>query len=788
MEDIPSAMEYAERIGIIPKATHPSSLIAVFECTTHEALETLWNDNNGGTLKRVFEKDIVTERVLTNFNASTISLITTIETWQYQKCALEIKYGIKEYSPSYYDNGEELEEYDDSFEISERMSESSEEIRMADELAFGSLFGDDPEETMTSVDDQPSLLSIECDGKHPPTLNPKVYLSEVIGGFDEIRPTSPSTNLSKYLGLVRVHQGHRLKTLLKRKPPILGLIGINKVLVNGSLQSCLRTQDDEERFDIKELQHQMDIYGSDTRFLVDQKSESLVVRGLTPSVNVTTVEDYVRVVDQLVNRWLDSACRLKKEKAERVIANNLLHFANDQVRTLEQKVRMGSDDNIKISRIVTQQNQTISLFEERMRSLKTHISQKKEEGEGLVDTDELLKYLEVEILQMLDLPQSSTETHQRLQTVEMASKSTLSDTGTELPREMTLVGPTDIKSKSKIRKNWSDILIAAVNKDLSTVMSLIQQGEDVNAATEDGYTALHIAAAAGDLDMVKCVVEGGIDKDAGEKLKWTALHLASWNGHLNVVNYLIDAGADKEARNVDGSTALHWAARNGYVDIVKLLISKGADKNAIDKKRRTPQHFAAFYGHATTVKTFIDAGVNSEAKDVSEHTPLYDAAEQGKQDVINVLTDAGINKEATAKDKWTPLHAAAAKGHGKVTKLLIDAGSNMEAGTETDGYTVLHVAVHKGRAEVVQILLSAGANKEANAKDGYTPLLVASENGHVVVVKILVEAGVNVAACTLSDNHTSLHLAAKKGHNQVVKILVETRIDKEARTKVCTLT
>lgn len=52
---------------------------------------------------------------------------------------------------------------------------------------------------------------------------------------------------------------------------------------------------------------------------------------------------------------------------------------------------------------------------------------------------------------------------------------------------------------------------------------------------------------------------------------WTALHLAAKDRHLHVVSLLLESGADASARDGHGCTALHFAARIADMALFQLL-------------------------------------------------------------------------------------------------------------------------------------------------------------------------------------------------------------------------
>ncbi|GIS78470.1 MAG: hypothetical protein CM1200mP14_00360 [Gammaproteobacteria bacterium] len=109
----------------------------------------------------------------------------------------------------------------------------------------------------------------------------------------------------------------------------------------------------------------------------------------------------------------------------------------------------------------------------------------------------------------------------------------------------------------------SPVADAAQQGDAQIVRTLLQQGEDVNAAQSDGLTALHWAALNNDLEMAKLLLYAGATVKPTTRVgSYTPLHLASRSGYHEVMKAMLDAGADPNKLTATGVTAMHFAAQS----------------------------------------------------------------------------------------------------------------------------------------------------------------------------------------------------------------------------------
>lgn len=116
-----------------------------------------------------------------------------------------------------------------------------------------------------------------------------------------------------------------------------------------------------------------------------------------------------------------------------------------------------------------------------------------------------------------------------------------------------------------------ELLLAAMKGDREKVVSLLDDGADINSRDQSGWTPLLWAISRGQTDIVKLLLEKDADVNARAARGWTALMEAANRGHLGTVKLLLDKGADASLRHEYGWTALSIAKGKGKTEIEALL-------------------------------------------------------------------------------------------------------------------------------------------------------------------------------------------------------------------------
>ena len=322
----------------------------------------------------------------------------------------------------------------------------------------------------------------------------------------------------------------------------------------------------------------------------------------------------------------------------------------------------------------------------------------------------------------------------------------------------------------------SPVADAAQRGDLEEVRSLLRSGSDVNAAQNDGMTALHWAATRGHVEIARTLLYAGATVRATTRLGgYTPLHLAARAGHAGIAEILLDAGADPNAFTSTGVAPMHFAADADAAGVVEALVERGGDADARDGfSQRTPLMFAAVRGADAAASALLDAGADpsleTAIKDYEEvsrelrtdqqrRTRIRRAAEEpeeeeevpeapGAQRQTPPAAAAQAQRQAAARQN-PQAQGAQARGSGPPSpppgppaEPPVRALSSTQQIGKQGGFTALHYAAREGHRSTARLLVDGGTDFDhPTGGDESTPMLVAVINGHYDLARDLLERG-----------------------------------------------
>ena len=124
---------------------------------------------------------------------------------------------------------------------------------------------------------------------------------------------------------------------------------------------------------------------------------------------------------------------------------------------------------------------------------------------------------------------------------------------------------------------------------------------------------------------LKQYLNDGADINAKSELGFTALILAAFNGHTDIVQQLIAAGAHINAKNNDGNTALIEAAASGRTAIVQQLIAAGADDTIRNDRNKTARDYVE---DKDAYDKAVDAGLAERKRYLAQQAKVKSVIEE----------------------------------------------------------------------------------------------------------------------------------------------------------------
>lgn len=366
--------------------------------------------------------------------------------------------------------------------------------------------------------------------------------------------------------------------------------------------------------------------------------------------------------------------------------------------------------------------------------------------------------------------------------------------------------------------NPEQLLSAARTGDRATALALVRENTDVNAAGNDGTTALHWAARQNDVELVTALLAAGADATTPNRYGVTPLYLAAQNGSAKIIELLLDAGADANEVGNEGETVLMTVARTGSVDAAELLLARGAEVDAREQWHgQTALMWAAGYGNPAMMQTLIAHGADVDAHSAVEEwerqytaeprakwlppggmTALSFAAREGCLECVNVLIAAGADLNKLTPDGISPVVTALINGHYDIAATLIEAGTDPNLYDYT-GRGALYAAIDfntmpssnrpapnvldnaHSALDVARMLLEHGADVNAQLErqapyrakldrgndtalsGGTTALMRAAKAGDIPAMQVLLDAGADPTLKTERGGADALLLAAGVG-------------------------
>ncbi len=145
-----------------------------------------------------------------------------------------------------------------------------------------------------------------------------------------------------------------------------------------------------------------------------------------------------------------------------------------------------------------------------------------------------------------------------------------------------------------VQASVQDLIESIKDKDLAKTEILLQSGEDVNAANEQGNTPLHYAVATNNADMARLLLQYGADMNAENMKGWSPLKIAQ-SKNVEAVTKVLEAALhspakeEKPAIKAEPAKKVASAAQSSNTDQELLKRAKAAVEQALKDKEAALQ-------------------------------------------------------------------------------------------------------------------------------------------------------------------------------------------------------
>lgn len=203
------------------------------------------------------------------------------------------------------------------------------------------------------------------------------------------------------------------------------------------------------------------------------------------------------------------------------------------------------------------------------------------------------------------------------------------------------------KTASEIEQLNSRLFDETKNGDEEKCRSILDEGADLTAVNEYGWTPLHYAAGSGYIHLCETFVDHyHVDVNITCNSGVTPLISACQWGHEDVARFLIDHGANVNHETEYHRSALHCAAARDFSTICELLIDCGADVDGnvlSDSKRWTPLYCAAVNHSVRTCLLLLQRDANASIiSGENGYTPRQVADDCRYSKVVQAFDDFSI--------------------------------------------------------------------------------------------------------------------------------------------------
>jgi len=292
--------------------------------------------------------------------------------------------------------------------------------------------------------------------------------------------------------------------------------------------------------------------------------------------------------------------------------------------------------------------------------------------------------------------------------------------------EQMVVTLLEMGVQGNLRTQSGDTLLHVLYTDKPKIATaLLKTGIDINARGRGNKTLLQHAVSKNCIQLTNLYLQEGADIHAKDDKGWTPLHEAAKNSSYStqMIRLLLSNGADIEAIDNQGRTPLHLAAANSVTKGGEFLIGAGANVNAVDYLGRTP-----LYTHRREVGP--------------DRTLLELLEEKGAQESFTGLEIPDGALDYRDEKGRSALYSAVMDKRYEFVKYLLENGANPDGNDRINTKKTSNSTVFMTKQEFIRFSQEKGTNLNKEAFDSL--VFVAIKERHAEIAKLLVEYGADL--------------------------------------------
>uniref|UniRef100_A0AAT9UQT6 Ankyrin repeat containing protein n=1 Tax=Apapanepox virus TaxID=3049969 RepID=A0AAT9UQT6_9POXV len=349
---------------------------------------------------------------------------------------------------------------------------------------------------------------------------------------------------------------------------------------------------------------------------------------------------------------------------------------------------------------------------------------------------------------------------------------------------------------------------AVETRNISKIISLLENGADVNESTDTNITVMHsITNIISFTELCSLLKTYGDTILLDNYIKTFFVYNEIRN--LKIAWILLKYGANVNAQSDYGITPLHIAAESGSLKMVTLLLNNGANVNSLTKYGESALHYAASVKDIEMCRLLLQYNIDVNIKNSKCITALHIAIEVESYDIMILLLQHGANVNAVSfylndikrieknedlmlikylrdiklldldnsqlLNDYTKSHLNDIRRYSACSKLVLSS-------MYQHCISPLIFLSKKGRINEVRLLLE-DYKADPNITDSYycTPLHHSISNKHLNVSELLVYNDANVNSKDLYMNTPSHYACKIVNDDSFIKMLIDNNANIEER-------